>query len=319
MVGVVDDVVSEHREECEVRGPPPSDAAIATLAARQHGVVAARQLRPLGVSKDELAWRVRRRRLIRLHRGVYAVGHDCLTRDGRWLAAVLACGPGAALSHRDGAAAYEVRPCHRTRIDVTAGRGCKPRAGIDVHTTRCLHPDDVTVTETGIPVTTLARTLIDLAEVVPAHHLRRALNEADRRELLDLAALHAALARLPGRKAHPILKAQLQDLYDDGGAPATRSTLEEDFLPLLKAAGLPRPHVNTRIEGVEVDACWPAARVAVELDSYTYHRGRRAFQDDRAKGRRLTIAGWRLLRYTDRDVTHNGHAIAVELRSAGVG
>ncbi len=247
--------------------------------------------------------RMRQGLLLPLHRSVYAVGHRQLRREGYRLAAVLAVGPGAVLSHRDAAGLHGLRSANHQRIDVTTtrrGRALQP--GIEVHHTTVLGRLDVTVVD-GIPVTTVGRTLVDLAGVVPGRQLANAINEAERQHLFDLATVEAALGRLRGRPGagHANLRAVLAELRHRG-TQLTRSELEDAFLALVDAHGLPRPRTNTRIEGVEVDAVWHDARIAVELDGWAHHRDRDTFQRDRSKGNTLTEAGWTLLRFTHDDV-----------------
>jgi very-short-patch-repair endonuclease len=286
---------------------------ISTLAARQHGVVAGWQLGPLGVTSSMLKTRIARGSLLRLHRGVYAVGHERLQREGRWLAAVLAVGPGAALSHRDAAGLHDLRPANHERADVTTprrGRGNQER--IEVHHAT-LDPLDVTVIR-AIPVTTVARTLVDLAGVVPKDHLAKALSRAELNRVIDVRAIEAALERIRGRSGpgHANLRAALAHQADHGPT-LTRSELEDRFAALLTAHNLPPPQMNHHIEGFEVDAVWPERRLAVELDGYAHHRDKQAFQRDRGKGNALTRAGWRLLRYTYDDVVRRPARTAAEL------
>jgi len=301
---------------CTVR----PDAAIAALAARQHGVIAVRQLAPLGVSTTMLKKRIARGTLIRLHRGVYAVGHDRLRREGRWLAAVLAVGSGAALSHRDAATLHGLRPANDRQIDVTtskidvttSNRGRASRPGIEVHRAT-LDPLDVTVVS-NVPVTTVARTLVDLAGVLPKDHLAKTLNRAELSRVIEMRAIYAAMAHTRNRPnfGHAALRAALAELAEHGPT-FTRSELEERFLALIRAYRLPRPKMNVHIDGFEVDACWPARRLVVELDGYAFHRDRRTFQRDREKGNALARAGWTVLRYTWLDVVHRSAETAAML------
>jgi very-short-patch-repair endonuclease/predicted transcriptional regulator of viral defense system len=292
-----------------------ADRTIAGLAERQHGVVARRQLLTAGVTVKAIEVRLGRGSLLVLHRGVYAVGHRRLRREGHWLAAVLAVGPGAVLSHRDAAALHGIRPSHRSRIDVTS---MKERwvGGIDVHHTRTLERADVAAIE-RIPVTTVARTLVDLAAILPSDHVRKALREADRRNVLDVCGIERALARTQGRRGpgHQTMRTALQE-YAPLAAAHTQSTLEDDFLRLVHQAGLPLPQTNVPLHGHVVDALWLAKRVVVELDGYANHHTRHAFQQDRARDRALTLAGHRVLRYTYADVTGDSERVLVELRRA---
>jgi very-short-patch-repair endonuclease len=241
--------------------------------------------------------------LLRLHRGVYALGHRQLRQEDHWLAAVLACGPGAALSHREAAALHGLRSSDRTRIDVTTRRRLRGRRpGLDVHYTITLAARDVTSVE-GIPVTTVERTLVDLADVVPRDSLAKALREAEHQRVVDVTSLRAAMDRTRHRPGpgHAALTAVLEE-HRQRGTQLTRSVLEDRFLKLCERHGLPIPRTNFHIGPHEVDAGWPTRRLAVELDGWGRHKDRVAFQRDRAKGNAITQAGWRLLRYTHDDI-----------------
>ncbi|MGI8512820.1 MAG: hypothetical protein ACR2NH_09365 [Solirubrobacteraceae bacterium] len=197
-----------------------------------------------------------------------------LRREGHWMAAVLACEPGAVLSHRDAGAHLGFRPCYRVRVDVlTSRRGRQGPDGIDLHTTRHLPPEEVTV-HRGIPVTTVARTLTDLAAVLPRRQVERALDEALRQRRLDMGPLLASLDHGNGRKGTRELRAILDTHII--GTTLTRSGLEEAFLALITEAGLPRPRVNTHLELPdgrlsEVDFHWPEHWLVVETDSHAWH------------------------------------------------
>jgi predicted transcriptional regulator of viral defense system len=170
---------------------PPLDARLAALAARQHGVVARRQLRALGLHDTAITERVATGRLHRVHRGVHAVGHSVLTPRGRWMAAVLAGGPGAVLSHAAAGALWDLRRSAATRIDISVPRsGRAKRDGLRVHRPRNLPPDETT-THDGIPVTTPARTILDLAATLQTRPLERLLDQAENARLTDVASLVA--------------------------------------------------------------------------------------------------------------------------------
>ena len=277
------------------------DAVIARLAGRQHGVVAVWQLREVGVSERVVLRRAADGRLQRLSRGVYAVGQAKLRREGRWLAAVLAYGPTAVLSHRSAAALRGIRDTARTAIDITVpSPNRRSRPGIDAHATTSIHPDDIEVIE-GIPVTSLARTLLDLADVVPPIELQRAYERAEERRILDVRPLHRLLERSNGRRGVGLLRELLD--YDPTPAAETRSELERLFLDLIRDAGLPVPQVNVLVEGFEVDAYWPGARLVVELQSYAHHSDRATFERDHMKMAHLKLAGYEVLPLTHRQVT----------------
>lgn len=293
------------------------DTLIARLAARQHGVVALWQLVALGVSTSGISRRVADGRLRRIHRGVYAIGE--LARRGYWTAAVLACGEGALLSFRDAAALWNLRQCNRMAIDVTvAGTRRRRRSRITLHG-GALHPDDRAELD-GIPVTSVARTLLDLADVVSAEELRRAYEAAERHELLNMRAVHELITRSNGRRGLPALLALLD--YDPREAIESKSDLESRFLDLVREAGLPLPQLNALVEGFLIDAYWPQARLVVELQSWEHHGHRQAFERDSSKLTQLQVAGYRALPVTDRQLRYGREgvvaALAAVLRGPGL-
>lgn len=291
--------------------PASDDARLAVLAARQHGVVAYRQLVALGYSRHDVRWRVAAARLHCIHRGVYAVGHTRLTAKGRWMAAVLACGPGAVLSHRDAAALHDLRRAGSGAIHVTSPtrHGLQ---GIRCHWARHLQPEDATVID-GIPVTTLERTLLDLAETQP-RQFHAALEQAQRAEQLDQRRLDELIARSPGRRGLRPLTAALADLTEEPGW--TQSELERRFRALCADHGLPIPLTNQYVEGELVDAVWPERRVVVEVDSWRFHKTRRSFEADRARDAKLTAAGYRVFRVTYERMRDDPAGLAEQLRRA---
>jgi hypothetical protein len=264
------------------------DRLIASLAARQHNVVARTQLIALGISRKAIDSRLRAGRLVRVHRGVYAVGHDRLTAEGRFMAAVLACGQGTALSHGSAAALWQLRRLRGLRVDVTvpgAGGGRRHKLVI-VH--RCaLEASDVTVKD-GIPVTTPARTVIDLADIGSERELERTLDEAAYLGL-DLAGLKP----LPGRRGRGRLARVLAG--HDPGTTLTRSHLEERMLQLCRRHLLPSPRLNTPVDG------------------FRAHGRRTAFERDRWRDAQLTAAGWRVVRITDRELEQRADEVAKRL------
>ncbi len=287
---------------------PPVDALIYAVAKRQRGVITREQLRRLGLSEHGIAERIRTGRLHRLHRGVYAVGHDVLRPEAYWLAAVLACGEGAVLSHASAAAHWGIRPSAAASVDVTVPvrSGRRSRKGIRLHRSGRLGEREVTVHE-GIPVTTVARTLLDLADVLPRHALKRTIDEAEYQRLVDMTALIAAVQENPGRRGAQVIELARAE------AEMTRSELEQRFLALVDRHGLPRPRVNSRVEGYEVDFVWPEDRVIVEIDGRAAHGTRSAFERDRLRDRRLLRAGFRTIRLTDRALRYEEDAIVADL------
>jgi very-short-patch-repair endonuclease len=291
------------------------DARIAALAAGQHGVAARWQLLGAGIPPTTIRDRVERGQLVVLHRGVYAVGHAHLRTEGFWLAAVLAVGPDAVLSHRDAAALHGLRPCNRTRTEVSTPAQRSGTAKLDVYARRRL--DDCDVTEIrGIPVTTVSRTLVDLAAVLAADGLVKVLGEAERQRILDVKGIEQAIGRLRGRRGPSVaaVRAALAEVARHG-ATLTRSPLEDRFLSLLTAHDLPRPATQAYVEGYEGDAVWRTARLVVELDGWDAHKTRRAFQRDRTKANTLTAAGWTVLRYTHDDLVRRPEVVVAGVRS----
>jgi len=292
---------------------PSTDRVIAALAARQHGVVALRQLRAAGITQSAVARRARTGRLHRVHRGVYAVGHPVLSREGRWIAAVIAAGAGAALSHAAAAALWELRPSAAVRTDVivpTAGGRAKSRA-IRIHRAPGLTLDEVT-TLRGIPVTTAVRTILDLAAILQPRRLERVLDEAEQRELTDTPSLEALARAHPGhRGAHRLLRTLTAHVP---GTTLTRSELEERFLALCDANAFERPRVNAYVLGLEVDFLFEAARLVVETDGYRHHRTRAAFERDRIRDAILAAAGYRTLRVTHRQLTGDPQQVAAAVQ-----
>jgi very-short-patch-repair endonuclease len=286
---------------------------IAALAERQRGVVAQRQLIALGLSQRAIECRLESWRLRLVHREVYAVGHSQLSTQGRWVAAVLAYGEGALLSHRSAAALWGLARPRTSVVDLTApaGRqGIRRRQRIWIHRCR-LYPEDRAV-HAGIPVTTVARTLFDLAEFVSFKRLESAWEEADRLNLLRLSAVEGVCERGYGRRAlRPIRR-----LLTEARAPTiTRSPLEDDFAAFCREHRLPMPSFNTTALGHEVDALWPQQRLAAELDSWEFHRHRAAFERDRARDAALQVADYRTIRITNRRMNNEAPALANELRA----
>jgi very-short-patch-repair endonuclease len=267
----------------------------------------------LGFGPAAIQHSLRASRLHRLHRCVYAVGHPEVSEAGRLLAAVLACGPDAALSHRSAAALWGIRANQRRLIDVTAlQRNHRRHPGIAVHLVRNLHPDDRTSVQ-GIPVTTVARTLLDLAGVIRADGLERALEQAERLRLFDLRAVDALIARSRGRCG---VKALRRALCDYRELPhLTRSELERRFLDLCRDASLPTPAVNAWINGYEVDVLWAAQRLVVELDGRSYHQTHAAFERDRRRDAELQLAGYRVFRVTRRWLETEPAAVIAAVRA----
>jgi very-short-patch-repair endonuclease len=283
---------------------------MAVVAARQHGLITTRQLLDLGFSERAITRMVLKGHLHRVHRGVYAVGHTALTLHGRWLAAVLACGPDAVLSHHAAAALHELRTNPTGLIDVTAQHK-RRHDGVRCHTARTALCDTDRTTIAAIPVTSLERTYLDYAEVVPPRQLHAALAAGERAEKLNFLRLEAVIQRYPGRHGAKALALALEHHQPED--PRTRSELEQAFLALVRTAGLPEPQCNVYVDGLLVDFYWPHADLVVEIDGYAYHRGRRAFEDDRRRDAAHTVAGRRTLRPTHHRIEHDTGALTKDL------
>jgi very-short-patch-repair endonuclease len=225
------------------------------------------------------------------------------------MAAVLACGEAAVLSHRPAGAAWGI--CTSSgRPEVTVPRQRRSRSGIVLHRGR-LPADETTVLD-DIPITTVPRTLLDLAGTLSQRQLERAINEAEIKRLWDELSLHDLLRRYPRRMGSRNLRAALSRHSE--GAAATKSDLEELFIAFAEGAGLPRPQTNVHVEGIEVDCVWRAQRVIIEVDSWEIHRTRAAFERDREKSRILQAAGWRCVPITYLQLKHASSEVARDVR-----
>ncbi len=264
------------------------------------------QLAELGFGAGAITYRRRVGRLHLLHRGVYAVGHRPPSPLATATAAVLACGPDAALSHRSAAALWRIVPRWHSPVEVTTPTK-RGHPGIHVHRSR--HAD--TTAHYAIRVTTPLRTLVDLADVLNTKALTRALNEAQVLRLVTEAELTSLLTRYPGRRT--------SSLTPERGATATRSHLEDDFTRFLKRHRLPIPERNQTIAGHEVDAVYRAHHLVVELDSRQFHTTPRAFEQDRDRDADLLNEGFSTLRITDhrlkQHATHEAQRLGEILRS----
>jgi Transcriptional regulator, AbiEi antitoxin/Protein of unknown function (DUF559) len=296
---------------------PHVEALIAGWAERQHGLITLSQLQFLGLGRSGVSRRVRSGRLYRIHRGVYAVGRPHLTQRGHWMAAVLACGPRAALSHRSAAALHAIRPDNRAKTDVTLpSPSARSRATIDVHTSLTLGSRDVTTVD-GIPCTTVARTLVDLGDVVSRREVERAVDQAETLRVFDGKAVHEALERAGPRRGPGVLRSVLES-YEE--PTLTRRQLEERFLALCRSASLPSPAVNAWItldDGVayQADFLWRSHKLIAETDGRDVHTTRKAFEHDRLRDQRLTLAGFTVVRFTWRQVADEPHRVSEALKS----
>lgn len=274
----------------------PRGQELAALAHRQHGVVSIRQLRRLGYSHSSVRRAVASGQLHRLHHGVFAVGHTNLSLHGRCLAAVLAGGPKALLSHYSAGWLLELISTRPVPVHVTTPIPRKRRGSVRIHHSRTLTDTDWTL-EKGIPVTSVARTALDLAAVIRFRSLRRLLRRSEELRVFGLADFRSVLARNRGhRGAFPLDRAL--GIYEP--PRLTRSELEREFVALVEQAGLPRPATAFVAAGYELDVYWPELRFAVELDVYETHGAHEPFEEDRCRDEDLKLAGVELIRVTGR-------------------
>jgi hypothetical protein len=269
---------------------------LAGLAERQHGVVSVRQLETsLGYSASAVKREVAAGRLHRLHRGVYAIGHRRLSTHGRCLAAVLACGPEALLSHGSAAWLWGIARFGPAPLAVTSPVPRRPHPPIRLHHSRILSAADRGLEE-GVPVTALPRTLLDCAGEFRFSQLQRMLERSEELKLFDLGPVEALLAR-SGR--HPGIGQLRRAIALYQPVPFTRSQFERRFLAAVLRAGVPRPATNFVEAGFELDVYWPEERFAVELDTYATHGTVGAFESDRLRQEDLKLAGIEMTRVTD--------------------
>ena len=293
--------------------PTPTFEDIASrIAVRQHGIVTRRQLLAEGVSRDVLDHRVRTRRLRPVHRGVYRVGpvDPPLARE---MAACLACGPDAWLSHRSAGVLWELlkRSPRPALVDITLRGSERRRPGIRAHRTATLRDDEVT-RRREIPVTTPARTLFDLASLLRPMALEKAVAEGVARRLVREEELIEMIERRPGRRGVEGLRAVL-----GGTGPVfTRSRAEDLFLTLVRRAQVDPPEVNVMIGGHEVDFFWPREQLVVEIDGVPFHTSSRSFERDRRRDADLAARGIRVVRLTWQQLTRGPEAVLVRLGGA---
>ena len=315
-----DDLVQPHesyiypaiRGKCRSRD---ADRVIAGLAQAQHGVVSRRQLLAEGIRRRAIEERLKRNRLHRIHAGVYAVGHPVLGHRGVWLAAVLAGGDGAVLSHRAAGQLWQMLSWNGVFVDITRSRNFRTRPGIAAH--RSTLPADERGIVDGIPVTSVPRTILDLAGVLDRRRLERALNEIEVQGITDALSLPDLLARYPRRPGSALLRAVLADLA--AGRGATVNEFEALFAGLITTHDLPIPRFNAdlSVRGrlIRPDAIWDRERVIVELDGRAVHGTALAFETDRERDRLLLADDWRVVRVTWRQLRDDPARIATDLRT----
>ncbi|MEA2160421.1 MAG: hypothetical protein QOD66_2801 [Solirubrobacteraceae bacterium] len=296
-----------------VTGTP--DERIAAIAADQRGRVARRQLLAAGISQRMLAVRLSHGWLYQLYAGVYAVGHLAPVELGAETAALLAVSLDAVLSHYTAAVLWRLRPpvCGAAiHVSVPSTSGSSRRPGICTHRTGTLLPRDIRVRD-GLPVTSAARALLDIAGDTTLRELELALDEGLRSGVLTRGQVRDVLGRIPNRRG----ERRLRELVEPNGqTTVTRSEAEERFLALIRDAQLPDPSVNVRLEGFTVDFLWRRERIVVEVDGYRYHGSRRRFEEDRAKGAVLAAAGFQVIRVTWRQMEDEPYAVIARLAQA---
>ena len=291
------------------------DHELRRVAERQHGVVALRQLVAAGACPRAVGRRVERRTLHIVHRGVYVFGHGNLRGDGRVMAAVLAGGEGAAASHLSAAQLWDVPVSRGGPAHVTVARARQQRRGIVFHRAT-LSPDELTSVR-GIGVTTVARTLLDLASLLPRQRLETALREAEYRGLTDLVPVSVLVERHAGARGVRSLRELIESsaLGDD----RTESELEDRFSAFVDARRLPEPRRNVALTAdgkpIRADCVWSPQRLIVELDGRSAHSRRSAFESDRARDRALQVAGWRVVRVTWAQLHVSPDALERDLRA----
>lgn len=288
------------------------------LASGQHGVVSLAQLRGCGLSVDAVQHRERRGRLHRLHRGVYAVGHDGVGFEGRAMAAVLAMGPGARVSHYSAGRLLQILPAGSSSIlglapiDVTVagGRTVRDRRGVARHRTRSDDARDLRWLG-SLPVTSAARTVLDIAGLDGSRSAERMMASALRTRLTTEREVRGLVARSGGHPGVGVIAALLRS-----GPAFDRSIAERLLLELVRRAGLPEPRMNARAGGFEVDGLWTRERCVVEFDSFTFHGDRIAFRRDRRKSARLQAAGYDVVPVVWEDLLHAPETVVAAI--AGV-
>jgi hypothetical protein len=301
-----------HRHDGEQRDIDRVDPA-ARLAGRQRGIATRRQLRAAGLSDDAIDYRLETGRLHVVHRGVYLVGHPIFPPLAREVAALLAGGPRAVLSHRTAAVTWRILDERSDLVDVTVvGRRGRQRAGIRLHSTVGLQRREVRISN-GMPVTAPARTLLDLGTVLTGRGLVRAVDEARALRLVGDADLRSLLARFPRRRGTCALRALLEAEREP---ELTRSEAEERMLGLIDRGGLPRPLVNARVAGHEVDLYWPDRGLVVEVDGYAFHSRPGDFERDHRREQDLSAVGIRISRVTYRQISGEPAEVLVRLTRA---
>ncbi len=286
------------------------ESGIARIAARQDNVITLGQLLAAGLGPDAVAYRVKARIMQRLHRGVFLLGAAPPTRMARARAAVMACGDGAVLSHRSAAELFALLVESDREVDVTVvGRNPGVHSGVRLHRPRALARADLTNVR-GVAVTSIARTICDMAATEPAKHVEHAYQEALYRRIVTERHMAAVLKREPSRRGASVIRALLED------PGMTRSEKERALLKLLRQAQLPKPLTNVRLHGYLVDAYWPDHGLVLEFDGWQAHGHRSAFEKDRKRDQVLLANGLRVIRVTDRQLKYEPVAVAARIAMA---
>jgi len=280
------------------------------LAARQHGLVAHRQLISIGLSASAIKHRLASGRLHGIRRGVYVVGRPQVSREGHWMAAVLACGPGAVLSHESAAACWQIRNSEDDLIDVAVfDLSHRQPPGVRIHR-RGLDRQHLTI-HRDVPLTTVVCTLVDLAASVGPLGLGAAVNEADKRDLVTPEGLRAGLEKLRGRRG----VRRLRSLLDRQSFKLSDSDLERRFLRLVGGIGLPLPQTRQYVNGFRVDFYWPELGLVVETDGLRYHRTPAEQARDRLRDQAHTATGLTPLRFTHAQIRFEAARVEATLRT----
>jgi very-short-patch-repair endonuclease len=282
------------------------EEVLARIARRQHGLVTRKQLLDAGVSSDEIRWRLREGSLIRVHRGVYRVGHRAPSIEARYLASVLACGEGAVLSGQAAGYLWGLIKGTAPPPEVTAPKRHKVRG---VRTRQARRGEVEATTWRGIPITTVPRTLVDLSSLLQLEDLARACHEAGVLHDTTPRQVEKVLMKRPNIPGAGQLRRVIH-----GDVHVTLSALERRFLERLREAGLPEPVTNRKAGAKRVDCRWPEHKLTVELDSYRYHSSRHAWEQDRRREREAYARGDHFRRYTYHDVFEDPQRMLAELR-----
>jgi hypothetical protein len=283
-----------------------STTQVARIAARQHGVITRSQLLAAGFSRDQVTRWAAKGLLHPVHRGIYRLGHRAPSMQATYLAAVLACGDGAFLAGRAAAHVYRIIKRGSPPAEVIS-LGDRSRRGITTHRVRRLDPGETT-RHHGIPITTVPRTLVDLAAYLPVDALAEAAHHAEVLHRVRAAHVEAILARRPNTRG----AGKLQLIFT-GDAVILLSRLERAFIDLLRRNALPLPRTNRPAGTHYVDCRWPLHRLTVELDSYRFHHSRHVWERDRRRAREAYARGDEFRRYTYGDVVEHPDVVIAEL------